>query len=187
LTTRTPSAASKVELVSHDPNWAQAFATEADAIARALSDKVVAIHHIGSTAIPSICAKPVLDLLVEVESLAHVDDGTAALEALGYEAMGEFGIPERRFFRKDDARGIRTHHVHVFLAGSSQVTRHLAFRDYLRVHPEDAQRYDALKRALAERHEGDRDAYVLGKDPFIKEIDAKAARFFASRISAPSG
>ena len=97
------------------------------------------------------------------------------MDELGYEAMGEFGIPDRRYFRKDDQNGFRTHQVHVFETGSSQITRHLAFRDFMIAHAEQALAYNDLKRRLAKEYPSDAEAYMDGKDPFIKEIDRRAA------------
>jgi GrpB-like predicted nucleotidyltransferase (UPF0157 family) len=164
-----------VEVVPHDPGWRDAFASEAQRIVAALDGFELAVHHIGSTSIPGIHAKPILDLLLEVPDLGALDASSAAMEALGYQVMGEFGIPGRRYFRRDDAAGVRTHQVHAFLAGSREVARHLAFRDYLRAHPDQAQRYSELKRALAAEHARDADAYMDGKDDFIREMDRRAA------------
>ncbi|HEU0301249.1 MAG TPA: GrpB family protein [Longimicrobium sp.] len=149
-------------------------------IMAALGENVVAIHHVGSTAIPDIHAKPVIDLLVEVGDIAEVDGRSSAMESLGYEVMGEYGIPGRRYFRKDDRGGTRTHHIHAFQAGSEEVERHLAFRDYLIAHPADAQRYSELKRRLAREHPHSMDGYMDGKDGFIKEMDRRAARWRVS-------
>jgi GrpB-like predicted nucleotidyltransferase (UPF0157 family) len=96
------------------------------------------------------------------------------LEALGYEAKGEFGIPGRRYFRKDDAEGIRTHQVHAFGAGSPGAARHLAFRDYMRAHPGIAREYGALKARLARAHPHDMQAYMDGKDAFVREHERRA-------------
>ena len=101
------------------------------------------------------------------------------MESLGYEVMGEFGIPGRRYFRKDNKEGIRTHHVHTFAAGSDQVRRHLAFRDYVITHPQDAQRYSELKCSLAREYPTNIDGYMDGKDGFIREIDRKALKWCA--------
>jgi GrpB-like predicted nucleotidyltransferase (UPF0157 family) len=103
------------------------------------------------------------------------------MESLGYEVMGEYGIPGRRYFRKDNREGIRTHHIHAFEAGSAEVERHLAFRDYMIAHPVDAQRYSELKRKLAEEHPQNMDGYMDGKDGFIKEMDRRAAQWRASQ------
>src|SRR2546421_7687601 len=142
----------KVEVVPHDPRWRDAFEAEAKYIAAALGENVVAIHHIGSTAIPNIFAKPVIDLLVEVRDITEVDGQSSAMESLGYEVMGEYGIPGRRYFRKDNQEGIRTHNIHAFEAGSAEGERHLAFPDYMIAPPVDAQRYSELNRELAEKH-----------------------------------
>ncbi len=165
----------RVFLVPYDPKWPEEFARESPAVARALGDLFLAIHHIGSTAIPRIHAKPIIDMLAVVSAIDEVDRRNAELQALGYEAMGEYGIPGRRYFRKDDAGSNRTHQIHVFQTGSPQIERHLTFRDFMRAHAEFADQYAALKRRLAERHPSDIAAYSTGKDEFIKEMDAKAA------------
>ncbi|HMD54213.1 MAG TPA: GrpB family protein, partial [Phycisphaerae bacterium] len=103
----------------------------------------------------------------------------AQLQALGYIAMGEYGIPGRRYFRKDDAAGNRTHQIHTFQTGSPQIERHLAFRDFMSTHGEYANQYAALKRRLAEQHPDDIEAYMDGKDEFIKQMDIKAAAWRA--------
>src|SRR5918996_855966 len=154
----------KVEVVPHDPRWRDAFEAEAEQVAAALGENVVAVHHIGSTAIPNIYAKPIVDLLVVVRDIAEVDGRSSAMESLGYEVMGEYGIPGRRYFRKDNQEGIRTHHIHAFEAGSAEAERHLAFRDYMTAHPSEAQRYSDLKRKLADEHTQDIEAYMDGKD-----------------------
>ena len=135
---------------------------------------MLAIHHIGSTSIPGIHAKPVIDMLAVVADLAAVDRRAADMQGLGYEAMGELGIAGRRYFRRDDAAGRRTHQVHAFQDRSPHVKRHLAFRDFMRAHPELANEYARLKRKLAAAHPNDIDAYMDGKDGFIKEMEARA-------------
>ena len=167
----------RIEVVPHNLLWRDAFNAEAGRVADALGDNVVDVHHIGSTAIPNIYAKPVIDLLIEVRDIADVDGRSLAMESVGYEVMGEFGIAGRRYFRKDNEEGIRTHQIHVFATGSAQVERHLAFRDYMIAHPEEAQRYSELKRKLAQEHPESMDAYMDGKDAFIKEMDQRAARW----------
>ena len=130
-----------VEVVPYAPEWQETFEVESQSIADALGDDVVDIHHIGSTAIPKIYAKPIIDLLVVVKDIVEVDAQNSAMQVIGYKAKGEYGIPERRYFCKSSPAGARTHHAHVYEAGSSQVVRHLAFRDYMIAHPEEAQRY----------------------------------------------
>jgi GrpB-like predicted nucleotidyltransferase (UPF0157 family) len=170
----------KVEVVPHNPNWNQDFQDESAQVMAALGDNVIAIDHIGSIAISTIYAKPIIDILVSVADIAKVDDHNASMQGLGYEVMGEYGIAGRRYFRKDNESGIRTHHVHAFTIGSAQINRHLAFRDCMRVHSDDAQRYSDLKQTLAKQYPDDIEGYMNGKDEFIKAIDQKVA---ASRRS----
>lgn len=103
------------------------------------------------------------------------------MELLGSEVLGEYGLPGRRYFRKDSQEGSRTHNIHAFEAGSAEVERHLAFRDYMIAHPGDAQRYSVLKRTLAEAHPQSLDGYMDGKDDFIEEMDRRAARWHTSQ------
>ncbi len=165
----------KVEVVPHDFRWKDSFESESKQIPLALGANLVAVHHIGSTSIPQIYAKPIIDILVEVKEITKVDEQNLAMEAIGYEVMGEYGIPGRRYFRKDNEAGVRTHHVHAFEVDSAQVKRHLAFRDYMIAHPEDAQRYSELKQELAKEYSYNIDGYMDGKDEFIKEMHRKAA------------
>ncbi len=165
----------KVEVVPPDPKWRSRFEQEAQAIAPHLASNLVAIHHIGSTSIPGIYAKPIIDILIEVQDIHRVDQPAGGLQSLGYEAMGEFGIPGRRYFRKDNEQGDRTHHVHIFQVGDPEIKRHLDFRDYLRSQPEIAQTYSELKRRLAAAHPHDIEAYMDGKDPWIRAINEQLA------------
>jgi GrpB-like predicted nucleotidyltransferase (UPF0157 family) len=170
----------RVEVVPHNPNWPGAFELESRQIALALNDNSIVAHHIGSTAISHIYAKPIIDILLEVKDIRKIDDRTFQLEALGYEAMGEFGIPVRRYFRKNNGTGRRTHQIHAFEIGSPHVERHLAFRDYMTAHPEEAQKYSELKRELADRYPKDIIGYMDGKDGFIKEMELKALAWRSS-------
>jgi GrpB-like predicted nucleotidyltransferase (UPF0157 family) len=166
----------KVEVVPHDRNWRSIFRTESQYIAIALGTNAIAIHHIGSTSIETIHAKPIIDILVVAQDLNKIDECNLAMAALDYQIMGEYGIKDRRFFLKDNQTGIRTHHIHIFPTNSAQVTRHLAFRDYLRSHPESAQEYSNLKQKLAIEYPNDIAKYQAGKAEFIAEIDRQAFR-----------
>jgi len=131
--------------------------------------QALGIEHIGSTAVPGLCAKPIVDVLVGLRALELSDEQVAAMGTLGYEYLGEFGIPGRLFFRKAP----RTHHVHVVEHGGEHWDRQLVFRDALRTDAEERQRYDAFKRRLvAEGHP--RDVYSELKTPFIREIEERA-------------
>lgn len=165
-------------VVPHDPRWKMAFEDEAKAIQQAFGNTPVHLHHIGSTAIPDILAKPIIDLLGMVSTLAEADAKARALESLGYEAMGAYGIEGRRYFRKIDRNGTRTHHLHMYDEGSHHVERHLAFRDYLLAHPEVAKEYSALKERLTRGDALTRCSYLDGKDPFVSRIEPQAVDWF---------
>ncbi|AOW98075.1 hypothetical protein BJP34_00280 [Moorena producens PAL-8-15-08-1] len=167
----------KVEVVPHDPKWRDEFERESKQIALAVGENLIAVHHIGSTSIPELYAKPIIDILVEVKDITKVDENSSGMETIGYEGMGEYGIPGRRYFRKHNEIGIRTHHVHMFEVNSLQVERHLAFRDYMIAHPKDAHKYGELKRELAKKYPDNIEAYMDGKDGFIKEMERKAAEW----------
>ncbi|PYS90227.1 MAG: hypothetical protein DMF62_05310 [Acidobacteria bacterium] len=166
----------EIKVVPYSPEWRSMFTAESTRVAGGLGKHVIAVHHIGSTAIPGIFAKPVIDILVEVGEIAKVDQQKEAMEELGYEVMGEFGIIGRRYFRKDNDAGVRTHQIHVFETGTDQIRRHLAFRDFLIAHPKFANEYSDLKRRLANQFPDDPDAYMDGKDAFVKDIDGRAAK-----------
>ncbi len=171
-----------IVVVPHDPDWLKQAADESAQISAALGDNIRAIHHIGSTAIPEIFAKPILDLLLVVNSITTLDQDTQIMEGLGYEAKGEYGIPGRRYFRKSNEKGTRTHHVHSFENDSEQVHRHLIFRDYMIGNPDAAKAYGKLKVELASAHPDDIEAYMDGKDLFIKEHLALAEVWSANQI-----
>lgn len=168
----------QIRVVPHDPNWRHAFNVEAARLVQALGEPAVSVHHVGSTAIPGIAAKPIIDILLEVERIERLDRQVAELQGLGYEALGEFGIPGRRYFRKNDEHGTRTYHVHGFLAGSHGAVRHIAFRAYMVAHPAEAQAYGTLKVRLASRHPDDIAAYREGKDAFIKQRERLALEWW---------
>jgi len=161
-------------LVDHDPNWHRKFEAEAELVRTAFGPSAIAIHHIGSTAIPGIMAKPIIDMLVEATTVAAADERIEFLEALGYEAKGEFGIRGRRYFRKDNAYGAREYQIHAFAADSGEIGRHLAFRDFLRSNSEVAQEYSRLKRELSKQYPSDMGAYTDAKGPFIRAIEREA-------------
>ncbi|MEP3278747.1 MAG: GrpB family protein [Stappiaceae bacterium] len=168
-------------VIPYDPVWKQSFANEASALRAVLGEHVQSIHHIGSTSIPGMRAKPIIDILLEVTSLAGLDDRAEAMRETGYEVMGAYGIDGRRYYRKIDQTGTRTHHMHAFTIGSEHVERHLAFRDYLIAHPARAQDYSDLKARLVQGDEVSWDTYLDGKDPFIKMVEQEALKWVRSR------
>lgn len=160
-----------VKVVPHNPTWKQKFNEESKKIEKIFKEIFISIHHIGSTAIPPVKAKPIIDIMVEVEDINKVDSYNKQMEELGYVALGEYGIPKRRFFQKGGNN--RTHHVHIFQSRSPQIKRHIDFRDYLISHPKIAGEYSRLKEKLAKKYRYDIDKYQEGKESFIKRIDKK--------------
>lgn len=167
-------------VVPHRPDWKHAFHREATALQGRLRGVDLTLHHIGSTAVAGILAKPIIDLLGVVPRLADIDTHKAVFEALGYEVMGAYGIEGRRYFRKVSSAGKRTHHLHIYQTGSAHIERHLAFRDYLRCHPDKAQAYSDLKARLASADDATWDAYLDGKEPFILVTECEALAWFRS-------
>jgi GrpB-like predicted nucleotidyltransferase (UPF0157 family) len=171
----------QVTVVPYDPRWPAAFERAAREVREALGESLLAIHHIGSTSIPGIHAKPIIDMLAVASDLLRVDECAERMRGIGYEAKGEFGIGGRRYFRRDNPAGVRTEHVHAFAAESPHVRRHLAFRDFLRAHAELAQEYSHLKQRLAAAHPFDIEAYMDGKEAFIRQTEAKALEWASRR------
>ena len=163
----------RIEVVPHDPRWKEMFLSEAETVARLFGRHVVAVHHIGSTAVPGMSAKPVIDMLMEVSDIESVDAMNDLMSVRGYLPRGEFGIGGRRFFIKGTETA-RTHHLHVFGCGHGRIADHLAFRDYLIAHPGEAVEYGRLKHDLAIRHEYDIEGYMAGKNEYIGVLTKKA-------------
>jgi GrpB-like predicted nucleotidyltransferase (UPF0157 family) len=168
-----------VRVVPYDPAWPALFAAEAQRLAPILAVHRIALRleHTGSTAVPGLAAKPVLDLLAGWEAARDRATAIRALEAAGYLYRGEQGIAGRDFFRRGEPR---QYHLHLARVGSEFWEDHRAFRDYLRDHPAAAAEYAGLKGSLAARYPTDRASYIEGKTAFV---DATLAR---ARDSAPS-
>ena len=162
-------ASGTVTLAPYDARWAEAFEDEAGRIRDALGALPADVAHVGSTAVPGLPAKPILDLMVGIAPDRDVAPYVAPLEGIGYAYRGEHGLPGRHYFVRDDASGRRTHHLHLVALGGPIWRAHLAFRDALRARPERRAAYEALKRDLAARHAGERLAYTEGKAAFIHE------------------
>ncbi|MFX1496320.1 MAG: GrpB family protein [Promethearchaeota archaeon] len=162
-----------VEVSPHNRKWKKKFDLEARIIKSIFNKEILAIHHIGSTAIPEISTKPIIDILVEVCNIDVIDNYNAKMITQGYIPKGESGIPRRRLFIKGSEE-LRTFHIHIFEKDNSEITRLLNFRDYLKAHPKEAQKYSKLKERLAREYSENIDGYLKGKDNFIKKIDKKA-------------
>lgn len=163
-----------IEVVDYDPSWPGKFEDEKAQLKQALGNCLVATHHIGSTAVEGLAAKPIIDILIEVTDLAVLDSHNDAMIAMRYAPRGESGIPGRRYYRKGGAK--RTHQVHAFEQGSDHVHRHIAFRDYLRSNPEISKEYAQLKRESASLSGDDIALYCEMKDAYVKHHEAIAVR-----------
>ncbi|MGB6295332.1 MAG: GrpB family protein [Rivularia sp. (in: cyanobacteria)] len=152
----------EIEIVEHNPNWANMFVQEAESICQALEKNlIVEIQHIGSTAVPGLAAKPVIDIMLGLRDLSDGKNIIKPLEDLGYVYWADNPNPEKMFFVKGmpPYGKKRTHHVHVVEIDGEFWQRRL-FRDYLKIHPQEARRYEKLKRDLAARFRDDREAIL---------------------------
>ncbi|MGQ0636846.1 MAG: GrpB family protein [Planctomycetaceae bacterium] len=168
-----------VELLPHSPRWALEAEAESARLLAALGPNLVAVHHIGSTAISGILAKPILDLLPECRSLVQIEEGLSLLQNLGYQGWGELGIAGRRYFTLDDlASGKRRVQLHCFEVGHSEIERHLAFRDLLRADHLKAQEYAREKQRCRDLHPDSTHAYTDAKAGWIEsQLPEALARF----------
>ncbi len=158
-----------VALSPYDPDWAISFAAERPALLACFDEPPLAIEHIGSTAIPGLAAKPVIDILIHVLDRARAEAAIPAIEALGYGNVPNYIDPNRLVLIKRLPDGTRTHHVHVH-SDAEEVRRHLIFRDRLRADSAVRIEYETLKRDLALRFHDDRNAYSRHKTAFIDAI-----------------
>jgi GrpB-like predicted nucleotidyltransferase (UPF0157 family) len=173
----------KVEVVPFQDEWAEKFLEEKEHLIKVFAPYEVFVHHIGSTSVPGLAAKPIIDMLAESQSLEIFDQYARKLGEFGYEARGENGIPNRRYFVKFSSTGERLIHLHSYQTGDSEIQRHLVFRDYLRMHPELAAKYGAIKVEAAKRFPSDIDSYIAFKDHIVKELEAEALQWKKKSIS----
>lgn len=157
----------EVVVAEYDQSWPARYEEEKARIVEALGDAVVAIEHVGSTAVPGLAAKPIIDIMVGVRKLDDGERCIRPLVAIGYEYRGEAGVPGRHYFRKGDPR---SHHLHMAEHAGHFWERHILFRDLLREDRELAQQYGALKKELAAKYRTERLAYWEAKSPFIESV-----------------
>ena len=163
----------QVRVVAYDARWADEFRKESEKIKEILGGECVAVHHIGSTAVEGLQAKPIVDIMPVVKDIGKIDALYPEFEALGYECMGEFGIAGRRYFRKGGDE--RTHQVHIFEESNrADIGRHLAVRNYLRTHAEERRAYGELKEALARKFPRDIEKYCDGQERFVRALEQRA-------------
>lgn len=160
-----------VLVVEYDPEWARRYEEERARIIAALDGLITGIEHVGSTAVPGLGGKPVIDVMVGVARFEDGERCVGLLEALGYEYRGEAGIPGRLFFR----RGLpRRHQIHLVEEGGDFWEDVLLFRDFLRTYPQTAAEYYNLKKELAARFRTEREVYADAKTPFIRSVVERA-------------
>jgi len=163
----------RVVIVDYDYQWPTAFEQEKALLAQALDHDFVEIHHIGSTSVPGLAAKPIIDILVVVPRFAPLEEYRRRLEPLGYHHKFHLNEPVRLFFYNKGPQ--RTYHLHIVEYGTWEHRRHLLFRDYLRTHPDIAQEYERLKRRLASKFADNRPVYTASKRGFVRAVIAMAA------------
>jgi GrpB-like predicted nucleotidyltransferase (UPF0157 family) len=162
-----------VSMADYDPTWPKLFESLRERIAAALGPLALTIEHVGSTSVPNMCAKPIIDLDVLVRA-NDVPAAIAAVEALGYQHRGNLGIDGREALRW--AAEFPEHHLYLCPEGSAEFKRHVLFRNYLRTHPEVAREYAELKRRLAEQYRDNRSEYQKAKSGFIDSLIERAER-----------
>lgn len=175
---------SSYSFTEYSPEWPLAFQCEAERLAELFGDQLVTVHHIGSTAVPGLAAKPVIDMLPVVRNIEAVDGLSPALEAASYRAWGEYGLPGRRFFTKD-REGTRTHNIHVYGEGHGDIVRHVAFCEYLKYHETTRTEYAELKREVYTQHPADISAYNDGKAAWIEALEPIALAWFRDDSTSP--
>ena len=154
-----------IVVVDYDPSWPLTFASLRAPVWEAVRDVAITVEHVGSTAVPGLAAKPIIDIDVIVPTRAEIPAVIDRLAAIGYVHQGNLGIEDREAFKS--AAGLPAHHLYVCVRGSAALTNHLALRDYLRGHPDRAVAYGQLKKQLAAEFPTDIDRYVAGKTDFV--------------------
>lgn len=164
----------------YNPNWISEYEKEAKRIADILKDELVRIHHIGSTSVPNLPAKPIIDILLEIKSLDKMENFRDSFEKIGYKCLGEYGIPFRCFFRKGGENP--THNIHAYERENTyEINRYLAVREFLKKNKSWAKEYAQLKIRLAERFPHSIEDYCEGKDGFVKELEKTALDWYLQK------
>lgn len=166
----------KIEVKPYDEHWIGLFEIEAKQLHSIFGREIIKIHHIGSTSVNGLKAKPIIDMMPVVKDIHKIDEYNSAMIAIGYEPKGENGICGRRYFKKGGDN--RTHHVHIYEVGSPEIDRHLAFRDYLRANPDVSKAYGDLKKELSQRFPYDVASYIKGKEQLALEIERNAVAWY---------
>lgn len=178
------AANNSVVIVDYNPLWPEQFETLRSWLANVLGGLALTIEHVGSTAVPGLAAKPIIDIDVLLRSPDDLPHAIAALASIGYQHRGDLGIPGREAFRAPT--GDLRHHLYV-CPNNAEYQRHITFRDHLRAQPREADAYAALKRELARKFREDREAYNNAKHEFVERIvRMSAAEKAVSKLAVPS-
>ncbi len=161
----------------YSSDWPLEFEREAGRLRGYFHDEIITVHHVGSTSIPGMAGKAVIDLLPVVRDIEAADRLTPLLQKEGYRAWGEYGLAGRRYFTKD-RNGYRTHNIHIYGEGNLDILRHVAFCAYLRGHEKERREYETLKRRLFEKYPADIDRYTDGKTEFITRLEMAAIDWY---------
>ncbi|TDM02383.1 GrpB family protein [Macrococcus carouselicus] len=165
----------KVRLTSYDDNWKNSFEDECKIMREIFENEIVRFEHFGSTSVPGMKAKPVVDMMILVKDINEIDKFNSKLEMLGYDVAGEWGITGRRLLRKGGEN--RTHHIHIYQFDHTSIYRHLVVRDYLLEHPEEVKSYSEFKEILASKYDETRE-YSKAKKEFVSKLEQKAIKYY---------
>ncbi|MDN4071330.1 GrpB family protein [Paenibacillus vini] len=168
----------KIRLTEYDDKWIQKYEEEVNLLEMIFGEEIITFEHFGSTSVPEMKAKPVIDMMCIVKDINKIDSFNEKMNSLGYDVAGEWGLPGRRLFRKGGEN--RSHHIHFYQFDNPQIHRHLIFRDYLRSHPDEVELYTNLKVELAERFD-DTSFYSQAKKPFVKEMENRALQWHSNK------
>jgi GrpB-like predicted nucleotidyltransferase (UPF0157 family) len=174
--TSTRKQSAPIVICEYDPNWVFLYEKEKENLSQILADNIERIEHVGSTSVPGLGAKPIIDILIGVKTLKIADQCVLMLINQGYRYVQEHEdvLPMRRYFTKGSKQGGRTHHIHMVETTSDFFSDHLLFRDYLRKHPMKAKEYYLLKKALEKKYKFEREKYTDAKTDFVLSILEKA-------------
>ena len=159
-----------IVVLPYDKQWKQDFLQIKDEIQNALGELALRIEHVGSTSVQGLSAKPIIDMDVVIKDYSVFDDVVSALDSIGYRHEGNLGIEGREAFTYDEKDHLQPHHLYVCPQDSAELKRHIAFRDYLRTHPEIVCEYSRIKEEGAALYPYDIEKYIEHKSPFIEKI-----------------
>lgn len=168
----------KIRLTEYDDKWIHKYEEEVNLLELIFGEEIITFEHFGSTSVPGMKAKPVIDMMCIVKAINKIDSFNEKMNSLGYDVAGEWGLPGRRLFRKGGEN--RSHHIHFYQFDNPQIHRHLIFRDYLRSHPDEVELYTNLKVELAERFD-DTSFYSQAKKTFVKEMENRALQWHSNK------